>query len=50
MGSNDVNITPREIGSAHSIRHKSPRNNWNSQEIKLKHLDQLCKTPMRRIT
>jgi hypothetical protein len=27
MGSNDVNITPREIGSAHSIRHKSPRNN-----------------------
>jgi hypothetical protein len=27
MGSNDVNITPREIGYAHFIRHKGPQNN-----------------------
>jgi hypothetical protein len=25
MGSNDVNITPREIGFAHSVQHKGPR-------------------------
>jgi hypothetical protein len=33
MGLNNVNITPREIGSAHFVRHRGPWNSWYSQEI-----------------
>jgi hypothetical protein len=50
MGSNDVNITPREIGFAHSVQHKGPRDSWYSQKIKPKHVDWLCKILIRHIT
>jgi hypothetical protein len=50
MGLNDVNNTPREIGYAQSIQHKSPQDNWYSQEIEPRCLDQLCKIPIGCIT
>ncbi len=43
MGSNDVNNTPKDIGSTHSMRYKGPQNSWYSQEIELRRLDQLWK-------
>jgi len=50
MGSNNVNNTPRKIGSTHFVRDRISQDNWYSQEIELKCLDQLCKTIVGHIT
>ncbi len=50
MGSNNVNNTLKKIGYAQFVYHRGPQDNWYSQEIEPKHLDQLCKTLVECIT
>ncbi len=50
MGSNDVNSTPREIGSPQYVQHRDGRYHWYSKEVEARHLEQLWITQVGRIT
>jgi hypothetical protein len=49
MGSNDMNNTSKENGYVQFVQHKDERYNWYSEEIELRHLNQLWRTPIGQI-